>query len=244
MPLPDDPATVTGGCSCGAIRYRIAIPRLEDRPLHPMAPPSSNTRLPNAITCHCNDCRRSTGSFLPLGVADIPATMLTVSSISPSSETTIVSGRFLDVLADDYDAEKADADRPPYVPGTQSLLAGEESKTWIRFYHTISCGRACSRSFCGRCGTPVCYHFKLLPEFCHDGVVPKDFEDVFHICLGTMDREFLEKGWFTPDTEVNFKFGTSFGKCVSATAKGLKEIPKVQEFDGEVTQEELDKLAA
>ncbi|KAL6365455.1 hypothetical protein LRP88_01449 [Fusarium phalaenopsidis] len=244
MPLPDDATTVTGGCSCGAIRYRIAIPRLEDRPLHPMAPPSSNTRLPNAITCHCNDCRRSTGAFLSPAMADIPATMLTVSAISPSSESTIVSGRFLDVLADDYDAEKADADRPLYVPGTEAFLAAEESKTWIRFYHTTSCGKAWSRSFCGRCGTPICFHFKLLPEYCHDGNLPKDFEDVFHIYLGTMDREFLEKDWFAPGSEVNFKFGTPFSKSVSATAKGLKELPKVQEFDGEVTKEELDRLAA
>ncbi|KAM0433312.1 hypothetical protein ACHAPT_004188 [Fusarium lateritium] len=244
MPLPDDATTVTGGCSCGAIRYRISIPRLEDRPLHPMTPPSLNTRLPKAITCHCNDCRRTTGAFLSVAMADIPSTMLTVSSLSPASESTIVSGRFLDVLADDYDAEKADADRPPYVPGTESLLAAEESKTWVRFYHTTSCGKDWSRSFCGRCGTPLCFHFKLLPEYCHDGKLPDEFEDVFHIYLGTMDRQFLVKDWFTPDTEVNFKFGTPFSRCVSATAKGLKELPKIQAFDGEVTDEELAKLAA
>ncbi|RSL56255.1 hypothetical protein CEP53_006848 [Fusarium sp. AF-6] len=243
MALPDDANTVTGGCSCGAIRYRIAIPRLEDRPLHPMTPPSSNIRLPQAITCHCNDCRRSTGAFLSPAMVDIPAPMLTVSSISPSSESTIVSGRFLDVLADDYDAEKADADRPPYVPGTKSFLAGEESKTWIRFYHSTTCGKGLSRSFCGRCGTPICFHFKLIPEYCHEGNIPKDFEDLFHIYLGTVDREFLDKEWFIPDMEVNFKFGITFGKAVSATAKGLKGVPKVQEFDGEVSKEELEKLA-
>ena len=67
---------------------------------------------------------------------------------------------------------------------------------------------------------------------------------MFHIYLGTMDREFLEKDWFAPGSEVNFKFGTPFSKSVSATAKGLKELPKVQEFDCEVAKEELDKLAA
>ncbi|RSL92297.1 hypothetical protein CEP52_013896 [Fusarium oligoseptatum] len=227
MALPDEANTVTGGCSCGAIRYRIAIPRLEDRPLHPMAPPSSNTRLPQAITCHCNDCRRSTGAFLSPAMVDIPAPMLTVSSISPSSESTIP----MRIVPLTSQAQK-------------SFLAGEESKTWIRFYHSTTCGKALSRSFCGRCGTPICFHFKLIPEYCHEGNMPKDFEDLFHIYLGTVDREFLDKELFIPDMEVNFKFGITFGKTVSATAKGLKEIPKVQEFDGEVSKEELQKLAA
>ncbi|KAM5354452.1 hypothetical protein ACJ41O_001101 [Fusarium nematophilum] len=245
MPLPDEATTVTGGCSCGAIRYRIAIPPLQDRPLHPMAPPELGTRLPDTITCQCNDCRRSTGSFLPIGLIDIPAPMLTVSAIALSeSAPTIVSGRFLDVLADDYDAAKADADRPPYLPATDVLRAAEESKTWLRFFHTTSCGAQMSRSFCGRCGSHLCYHFTLKPEYCQGGKVPEDWKDVFHLYLGGVDREFLDKDWFMPTAEVNFKFGTPFSRGVSATAKGLKGLYKVQAFDGEVSEEELAKLGA
>ncbi|EGU89193.1 hypothetical protein FOXB_00287 [Fusarium oxysporum f. sp. conglutinans Fo5176] len=122
MPLPNEPVKVTGGCSCGAVRYRINVPALEDRPLNPFAPPAFGIKLPGAITCHCNDCRRSTGSFLATGILDIPAPMLTVSAMSPSSESDIISGRILDVLADDYDAEKADADRPPRNQNVAALL--------------------------------------------------------------------------------------------------------------------------
>lgn len=244
MSLPDEATTITGGCSCGAIRYRLAVPSIQDRPQHPMSPPSSGVRLPQALTCHCNDCRRATGSSLAVSVIDIPAPMLTVSALSPSSESTIVSGRILDVMADDYDAGKADSNRPPYIPAMDVLRATQESKTWVRFFHSIDCGPDWSRSFCGRCGTPVCFHFHLLPEFCHDGNVPEDVTDLFHVNLGTVDRKFLDLNWFVPNVEVYFKNGTPFSKMVSATAKGLKNVTKLQEFDGVVEYKELEELGA
>ncbi|KAF4468579.1 hypothetical protein FALBO_4528 [Fusarium albosuccineum] len=244
MPFPDEAVTVTGGCSCGAVRYRIAIPKLEDRPLHPMTPPSLGFRLPSAITCHCNDCRRATGSFLATGVLDIPSPMLTVSAISPSSESTIVSGRILDVLADDYDAQKADEDRPPYVPAMDILRADKESKTWLRFFHSTKCGPDLSRSFCARCGTQLCFHFKLAAEYCFEAKLPDDWQDFFHLYHGSLDREFLEKDWFAPHSEVNFKYGTPFTKSASATAKGLKCLHKLQGFDEDVAEEELAKLSS
>ncbi|KAH7145405.1 hypothetical protein B0J13DRAFT_474060 [Dactylonectria estremocensis] len=242
MGLPDEENIVTGGCSCGAIRYRLAVPAIQDRPPHPFSPPSSGVRLPQALTCHCNDCRRITGSFLAVGVIDIPAPMLTVSAISPASESTIVSGRILDVLADGYDAEHADASRPPYFLATDVFRATQESKTWLRFFHSVKSGPEMSRSFCGRCGTPLCFHFHLLPEFCHDGKMPENFADFFHVNLGTVDRKFLDLDWFVPTVEVFFKNGTPFSKMVSATAKGLKDVTKMQEFDGVVGEEELEEL--
>ncbi|KAI3574100.1 hypothetical protein IWW34DRAFT_753560 [Fusarium oxysporum f. sp. albedinis] len=244
MPLPNGAATVTGGCSCGAVRYRIAIPKLDDRPLHPMSPPDVASRLPDTITCQCNDCRRSTGSFLAIGLIDVPAPMLTVSVIPQDSESTIASGRIVDVLACDYDAAEADTKRPPYVPATDAFRATEESKSWLRFFHTTNADESWSRSFCGRCGSHVCFHFKLMPEYCHGGKLPDGWQDVFHLYLGGVDREFLEKDWFTPSVEVMFKNGTPFSRCVSATAKGLRNVSKVQEFDGEVTDEELAKFRA
>ncbi|RKK76817.1 hypothetical protein BFJ69_g6766 [Fusarium oxysporum] len=153
--------------------------------------------------------------------------MLTVSAMSPSSESDIISGRILDVLADDYDAAKADADRPPYVPAMDNLRATGETKTWLRFFHSVKCSLDVSRSFCGRCG---------------NAALPDGWRDSFHLYLGTLDREFLEKDWFNPDSEVNFKHGTPLSRCVSATAKGLKDLPKMQEFDGQATEEELATL--
>ncbi|KAF5254132.1 hypothetical protein FANTH_1014 [Fusarium anthophilum] len=242
MPLPNEAVKVTGGCSCGAVRYRIDVPTLEDRPLNPLTPPAFGIKLPGAITCHCNDCRRSTSSFLAVGILDIPAPMLTVSAMSPSSESDIVSGRILNVLSDDYDAAQADADRPPYIPAMDVLRATGETKTWLRFFHSVKCTSDVSRSFCGRCGTQLCFHFKLEPEYCADGKLPDGWRDSFHLYLGTLDREFLEKEWFNPHSEGMFKHGTLLSRCVSATANGLKDLPKMQEFDGQVTEEELATL--
>lgn len=247
MPLPDDANTMTGGCSCGAVRYRIAVPPLDSRPLSPLAPPSDNVRLPQVLTCHCNDCRRATGSFLPVSVIDLGAPMLTVSAMSPASETTVVSGRILDVMADDYDAEKADAERPPYVPAVDVLRATRESETWVRFFHSRNCGADWSRSFCGRCGTQLCYHFQLRPEWCPDGKGPEGWQDVFHLYLGTIDREFHDKQWLDPDVELHFKYGTLMSKSTSATAAGLRHVPKMMELaaaQGVVGEDELKKLGA
>ncbi|KAJ3522929.1 hypothetical protein NM208_g12658 [Fusarium decemcellulare] len=169
---------------------------------------------------------------------------LTVSAIPSSSESTIVSGRILDVLADDYGAQKADADRPPYVPAMDILRADKESKTWLRFFHSTQCGPDLSRSFCARCGTQLCFHFKLAAEYCFEGKLPDDWQDFFHLYHGSLDREFLEKDWFAPHSEVNFKYGTPFTKSASATAKGLKCLHKLQGFDEDVTEEELAKLSS
>ncbi|KAF5988824.1 hypothetical protein FBULB1_1282 [Fusarium bulbicola] len=242
MPLPNEAVKVTGGCSCGAVRYRIDVPALEDRPLNPLTPPAFGIKLPGAMTCHCNDCRRSTSSFLAVGILDIPAPMLTVSAISPSSESDIVSGRILNVLSDDYDTAKADEDRPLYIPAMDVLRATGETKTWLRFFHSVKCTSDVSRSFCGRCGTQLCFHFKLEPKYCADGKLPLGWRDSFHLYLGTLDREFLEKDWFNPHNEGMFKHGTLLSRCVSATANGLKDLPKMQEFDGQVTEEELATL--
>ncbi|KAF4421769.1 mss4 [Fusarium austroafricanum] len=235
MPIPSEPVNVTGGCSCGAVRYRIAVPAVDQRPLNPMTPPSSGIKLPGSITCHCNDCRRAMGSFLSPGYAEVSAPMLTVSAMSPSSETEIVSGRIVDPLAEDYDAAKADAERPPYVPAVDVLRATGESKTWLRFFHSGKASAAMSRSFCGRCGTPLCSHFRLEPEFCFEGKMPEGWCDCFHLSLGTLDREFLEQDWFNPGSEIMFKYGTTMSRCVSATAKGLRELLKVQEFTDQRT---------
>ncbi|KAF4968096.1 hypothetical protein FSARC_4457 [Fusarium sarcochroum] len=221
MSLPVDATTITGGCSCGAIRYRIAIPMLEDRPYHPMSPPNVASRLPDTITCQCNDC-----------------------PIPRETQSTIVSGRILDVLDRDYDAAKADSERPPFKPATEVFRATEESKFWLRFFHTTNADESWSRSFCGRSGSHVCFHFKLIREYCHNGKLSNGWQDAFHLYLGGIDREFLEKDWFTPSTEVMFQNGTPFSQCVSATAKGLKYVSKVQEFDREVTEKELAKLRA
>jgi hypothetical protein len=209
--------------------------------------------MPIAITCHCNDCRRATGSALPVALFQVPSHLVTVSVLPhEASESNVTTGRILDVLDDQYDQAKADAARPPYLPATDVLRAIEGSgqtsgSTWLRFFHSFACGSSFSRSFCARCGTQVCFHFNLQPEFCHGGELPDGWADVFDLNLGTVDREFLENEWLIPSSEVNFKHGVLLGKTVSATAKYLKPLSKAQglgDEDGMATEDELATLAA
>ncbi|WP_417519967.1 GFA family protein [Minwuia sp.] len=46
-----DAAAYTGGCYCGAVRYRI------DGPLR------------DIVCCHCSQCRKTTGHFMPAATA-------------------------------------------------------------------------------------------------------------------------------------------------------------------------------
>lgn len=255
MPLPSEATTITGGCSCGVIRYRVAIPESSHRPPMPFAPPESGLQMPFVATCHCNDCRRATGSALPIALLQVPSPMITVSILPyEASESNVTTGRILDVLDEQYDRAKADAARPPYLPAMDVLRAvdgsgrtTDGSSTWLRFFHSFACGPGFSRSFCGRCGTQVCFHFNISPDFCYGGKLPDGWSDMFDLNLGTVDREFLEKDWLVPDSEVNFKHGVLLGKTVSATAKYLKPLSKAQglgDEDGMVTEDELAALAA
>jgi hypothetical protein len=254
MPLPDEAITVTGGCNCGAIRYRIAIPPVSQRPNLPFSPPSEGITLPVSMTCHCNDCRRATASLLAPAILQVPAPMITVSALSPGSGSssgsaapTRITGRVLDVLADDYDAAKADADRPPYRPATEVLRAmADDEPTWLRFFHSFDCGASFSRAFCGRCGTHFCFHFALTPDFTYDGRLPDGWSDLFDIYLGSVDRRFLDTDWLDPESEIHFGLGTLFAKRASASSIGLKHLPKsisMTEEDGVATKEELRALS-
>jgi len=247
MPLPDHPFLLTGGCSCGAIRYRIQVPQTSDRPPVPWVPPESKLTLPSSITCHCNDCRRASASILAAGVLQIPGPMLTVSALSPSeSEPEYHTGRILDVMDDAYDAAVADSQRPPYLPATDVLRAAGEQKTWLRFFHSFNCGPNAGRGFCGRCGTPLSYHFRLIPSMVHGGKLPDGWVDIFDIYLGSIDKEFLAKDWLLPTSEINFKHGSLLSRTVSATARDLKGLLKMQGLlpgEGLVDQAELEHLA-
>jgi hypothetical protein len=126
----------------------------------------------------------------------------------------------------------------------EALRATTEAKeSWLRFFHSEDCGPSRSRSFCGRCGAQVCYHLAIPPEYTSTGKLPDGWSDLFDIYLGSVDREFLENDWLVPEAELQFKHGTLLGKRISVTAKPLKHLIKMQEWDGMVEDEELRKLA-
>lgn len=247
MPLPSEPTTVTGGCSCGAVRYRIAVPEASLRPTLPFTPPEMGLTMPYSMTCHCNDCRRASASVLPLVILQTPSPMLTVSVIAQDDPSTVNTGRVLDVLDKGYDKEKADVARPPYEPSMDVFRPLQANNgSWLRFFHSVDCSPDVhSRSFCGRCGTQVCFHFALKPEYCYDGKLPEGWADFMDINVGTIDKEFLEKGWFEPQSEVNWKHGNALGKQVAATAKGWKDLIKANgmgDEEGYADEEELKRL--
>jgi hypothetical protein len=69
--LPKEALTLTGGCFCGACRYTIAVPALEDRPIYPPAAPTPisptetvKTRVPIIDLDHCQMCRRVSGAIV------------------------------------------------------------------------------------------------------------------------------------------------------------------------------------
>lgn len=73
--LPQEPVTLTGGCSCKASRHVVKIPALEDRPLVPEALPTPigpsddggntvPTRFPLVDLDHCDSCRRISGAII------------------------------------------------------------------------------------------------------------------------------------------------------------------------------------
>jgi hypothetical protein len=112
MPLPDHAFTLNGGCNCRSIRYRIHVPARLERQLHPFMlafsknPPTGEkwkledveadpnfARAPLIITCHCNDCRRSTGSILPFAIT-VPVQIMEV-SVEPGKLILIPFALFL-----------------------------------------------------------------------------------------------------------------------------------------------------
>ncbi|KAK3713054.1 hypothetical protein LTR37_008739 [Vermiconidia calcicola] len=71
MPLLEETFIIHGGCNCKAVRYEISVPALSDRPPTPYKTPGADIgdlRIPAVVMDHCNDCRRTTSSILPMGL--------------------------------------------------------------------------------------------------------------------------------------------------------------------------------
>lgn len=138
MPLPHHPLVLNGGCNCGAIRYKIAIPEKPERPIHPL---SKEVSFPVVLTDHCNDCRKATGAILPTWIC-VPITMMSclLEPVTETEDASVAIWLPIDSL---------------FYPGPLS------SKYWLRFYNS---SERTTRSFCGRCGTNLTYSAKNPPN--------------------------------------------------------------------------------
>ena len=192
MPLPTHALTIEGGCNCRSIRYRLSLPALSDRPFHPRTDPSSAldpVRLPYTFTDHCNDCRVAVGAVLPawitVHVDTVTATLLPPSTLDrpnaasrkrDTSEQTIGRQKGREVFAGP----------PQEDTSAENSKAPEGGGTTVRFYESSD---GVWRSFCGRCGTPLTYWHRELP-------------DVMDFLLGTVDREILDSEDLRPERHM------------------------------------------
>lgn len=236
--MPKEAFDITGGCNCGAIRYRIAVPEFSKRPLAftlgPNPDPSDPNaiRLPHAAACHCNDCRSATAG-LAMNYLVLPADFMTVSALprdNADESVRAVTGRLTDRPQTTDAVSASDAGRPPYLPSVDVLrpgVPGAES-TWLRFFHSYYCSpEVGSRAFCGRCGGPVAFHSRPQAEwFGPMYKQPEDFKDVMDVYLGTVDRHILDDGdKLAIEHDTSWKDGVRWYKKVVAGGEGRTRHP-------------------
>lgn len=101
----EDGTCLTGGCNCGAVRYRV-----ESRPLVVAA-------------CHCSQCRRQSGAAYSVNLVVRAKTMTVEGELSSWIDTDTESGA---PLSRDYCAQCGSPIRstPSAAPGICALKAG------------------------------------------------------------------------------------------------------------------------
>ena len=203
MPLPDHPLTVQGGCNCGAIRYKVQIPALLDRPLHPLSDPKSKAtevHLPFIAIDHCNDCRKATGAIIPLWLCTpikyVTASYTPCPSIPLNPSTTTAT-----TLEDTKKTKET-----IWHPASDIFQPGPKSKaTFLSFYKSSD---PVTRSFCSCCGTNLAYYHSNTDQY--------GFPDMLDLVLGTVDREDLEGEAMAPERHLwwdcSFKWVRNFSR--------------------------------
>lgn len=214
MPLPANSVLITGGCNCGAIRYKIDIPAEKDRLIHPTSDSSSTVRLPFIAIDHCNDCRRATGSILPLWMCT-PESMVTASLIRRSTSS-------LNSDASKRGAEDEQEARGPWLSACEIFRPGTVSEDSFLTFYESSEGRR--RSFCGRCGTNIAYTIFPMLE---------GWPEMLDVVLGTADRECLENNDLSPERHLWWDCGTEWVQKFSVEGAGklpIHPVYKINEF--------------
>jgi hypothetical protein len=203
MPLPNNALTIDGGCNCGAICYRIAIPALAERPLHPLAPDASPVPLPFLALDHCNDCRRATGSLLPAWLC-APIDMGSVSLVRASSAT----------LAPKAAARegKAEERRGPWTPASDVFVPSPANTD--HFLKSYESSHERWRWFCTRCGTNIAY----------TAVMPAEFPNMVDITLGSVNRHHLESDALVPERHLWWDYGIDWIRRLSTEGYGALPI--------------------
>jgi len=180
MALPDTSLTVSGGCNCRAIRYRINIPALAERPIHPWS--NNSVQLPFIVVCHCNDCRAATGALTLAGVCNA-IDFVTVSLLPRSSTLLPLQAKRVESEIDDAERIWVQASEvfAPSTPPVDSFRPSYQTSEGV------------TRTFCARCGTNLTY--TRWP-------VPPGWPDIMDVLLGTVDRGDLETDTLAAERHV------------------------------------------
>lgn len=197
MPLPPTAITISGGCNCSAIRYRVHIPPIAERQIHPTSKHDSEdpVHLPFVCIDHCNDCRRATGALLGV-VLCAPTKYIEMSLFTTKPSYTPPSN----ILDNDREWFPATEIFPDAVNGPEN--------TSISFYLS-SKGR--NRAWCNNCGTHMMY-----AAFPYPGPWP----DMLDIWVGTVDQADLEKDWLVPERHLWYAVGVEWVQKFATEGSG------------------------
>ncbi|MCJ1453996.1 hypothetical protein MMC28_004346 [Mycoblastus sanguinarius] len=154
---------------------------------------------------HCNDCRRATGSALPLWLA-CPIAFISSSCLLRSSVSTRQNS-----VDEEVDLGGA---RGPWLPAAEMFLPGPASSDSFLTFYVSSKGRR--RSFCGRCGTNLAY--AMFPT-------PVGYPDMLDVVLGTVDREYLEHEWMVPERMMWWDCGIDWIQKFSSDGAHVPKHP-------------------
>ncbi|CZR60219.1 uncharacterized protein PAC_10115 [Phialocephala subalpina] len=182
--LPKESFTLKGGCFCSAIRYTITIPPLEDRPKIPsfpareiFPPTETSSHMPMIGIDHCTSCRHAPGSIFECW-AIIPQSWITFSLLPNFTDHHQPSS------PDDY-----------INPTTLGVLKGEKEVLESTFLKHYVGNEHSNRTFCGRCGTHLTFHFsgEQRPMSKKAGWGP-----ILDVAVGTLDEESVGMEGFRP----------------------------------------------
>ncbi|KAF2093697.1 hypothetical protein NA57DRAFT_81199 [Rhizodiscina lignyota] len=194
----ETPFVLHGGCGCHAIRYRISVPALKDRPncfydmsYDPKSGKEPKYRFPFTCLDHCNDCRTHTGSMVNYWIIQ-PIEWCEYSCADPDDDPHRASGPSSgpgEAFESPEAREKAEAKRKWFKAEDVALAPttlhyGKSPLPFLSFW--ASSPGHCVRTFCNRCGTSLSYtaHGVLPPGWT---LKPIDFQ------LGTLDRDDLQR---------------------------------------------------
>jgi hypothetical protein len=197
--LPPGPLSLTGGCSCSAIRYTISIPAVAQRdlfthqqsastssghqPQHhhsssgPSAPSSPTAtaapRLPFVTIDHCQDCRRATGTVLQAWLICPRPWVSFRLQPRPADDSREAS------YADPFSPTEAFPRAcPAVVSPDPDLLVG----SYLACFQSSPDVRRC---FCARCGTTLTY------AYTGPAGAGAEMPPLVDVALGSLDGECL-----------------------------------------------------